>query len=70
MGPQQQVPPMYSAVKIDGKKLYELARKGQSVERKPRNIVIHQMELQEYDGKNRTATCGLFQGNVYSHSVP
>ena len=51
MGPQQQVPPMYSAVKIDGRKLYELARKGQSVERKPRNIVIHQMELQEYDGK-------------------
>ena len=51
IGPQQQVPPMYSAVKIDGRKLYELARKGQSVERKPRNIVIHQMELQEYDGK-------------------
>lgn len=51
MGPQQQVPPMYSAVKIDGRKLYELARKGQSVERKPRNIVIHQLELQEYDGK-------------------
>ena len=51
MGPQQQVPPMYSAVKIGGRKLYELARKGQSVERKPRNIVIHQLELQEYDGK-------------------
>lgn len=42
---------MYSAVKIDGRKLYELARKGQSVERKPRDIVIHQLELQEYDGK-------------------
>ena len=61
---------MYSAVKIDGRKLYELARKGQSVERKPRNIVIHQLELQRIRWKNRTATCGLLQGNVYSHSVP
>ena len=44
-GPQQQIPPMYSAVKIQGKKLYELARKGQTVERKPRNIVIHDIKL-------------------------
>jgi tRNA pseudouridine55 synthase len=51
MGPQQQIPPMYSAVKIGGKKLYELARKGQNVERKPREIVIHQLELQRFDGK-------------------
>lgn len=45
MGPQKQVPPMYSAVKVQGKKLYELARKGQSVERKPRDIVIHDLKL-------------------------
>ena len=45
LGPQQQIPPMYSAVKIQGKKLYELARKGQTVERKPRNIVIHELKL-------------------------
>lgn len=44
-GPQQQIPPMYSAVKIQGRKLYELARKGQSVERKPRDIVIHELRL-------------------------
>lgn len=44
-GPQQQVPPMYSAVKIQGRKLYELARKGQTVERKPRDIVIHELKL-------------------------
>ncbi len=51
IGPQQQTPPMYSAVKIGGKKLYELARKGQNVERKPRNIVIRELELQRFDGK-------------------
>lgn len=45
LGPQQQIPPMYSAVKIGGRKLYELARKGQTVERKPRNITIEALEL-------------------------
>ena len=43
-GPQSQVPPMYSAVKIGGRKLYELARKGQDVARKPRDITIHELE--------------------------
>ena len=50
-GPQQQIPPMYSAVKIGGKKLYELARKGQSVERRPRDIVIRDLELLDFDGQ-------------------
>ena len=38
-----QVPPMYSALKINGQKLYDLARKGQEVERKPRPITIHEL---------------------------
>ena len=38
-----QVPPMYSALKVDGQKLYELARKGKEVERKPRPITIHEL---------------------------
>ncbi len=46
-GELEQIPPMYSAVKIKGKKLYELARKGQEVERAARNITIHQLELLE-----------------------
>ena len=46
-GTQQQVPPMYSAVKINGQKLYDLARKGKEVERKPRNITIFELELLE-----------------------
>lgn len=44
-GEIQQVPPMYSAVKINGKKLYELARKGVEVERKARTVTIHSLEL-------------------------
>ncbi|MDD2502429.1 MAG: tRNA pseudouridine(55) synthase TruB [Clostridia bacterium] len=41
-GEQNQTPPMYSAIKLDGKKLYELARKGIEVERKPRKILIRE----------------------------
>ena len=43
----EQVPPMYSAIKINGKKLYELARKGREVERKPRPVTIHALTLEE-----------------------
>jgi len=42
-----QIPPMYSAIKIGGKKLYELARKGVTVERKPRPVVIHDIKIIE-----------------------
>ena len=44
-GPIEQVPPMYSAIKVNGKKLYELARKGKEVERKPRPVTIHALEV-------------------------
>lgn len=44
-GEQQQVPPMYSALKKDGVPLYKLARKGETVERKARTIVIHSIDL-------------------------
>ena len=42
-----QLPPMYSAIKINGQKLYDIARKGGEVERKPRNITIYELELVE-----------------------
>lgn len=45
LGEQQQLPPMYSAKKIAGKKLYELAREGKQVERKPANITIYQLDI-------------------------
>lgn len=47
VGPYDQVPPMYSALKIDGKRLYQLAREGKSVERKPRPVVIRELEVLE-----------------------
>lgn len=51
-GKIQQIPPMYSAVQVDGKRLYELARKGVEVERKPRDIEIFSLELIESDAEN------------------
>lgn len=48
IGKQQQIPPMYSAIKIDGKKLYELARAGKTVDVPPRQIEIFDIELLEY----------------------
>ena len=42
-----QIPPMYSAIKREGKKLYELARRGQEVERQPRPVTIYELELLE-----------------------
>ena len=44
-GDIRQIPPMYSAIKKEGKKLYELARRGQEVERQPRPITIYELEL-------------------------
>ena len=49
-GEIQQIPPMYSAVKINGQKLCDLARKGKQVERKPRTITIHDLTLLAFDG--------------------
>ena len=45
IGKSKQVPPMYSAIKVNGKKLYEYARKGQTIEIKPREIEIYGIEL-------------------------
>ncbi len=49
VGSQLQVPPMYSAKKVNGKKLYELARKGIEIERKPSEIEIYSLELLEFN---------------------
>lgn len=50
VGEQEQVPPMHSALKFQGKRLYELARRGETVERPPRRIVIHTIELRRFAG--------------------
>ena len=49
-GKIQQIPPMYSAIKVDGKKLYDLARQGKEVERNPREIEIFELTCLEFAG--------------------
>ena len=49
-GKIMQVPPMYSALKINGQKLVDLARKGKTVERQPREIVIFELTMLEFSG--------------------
>ena len=49
-GQIQQIPPMYSALKVNGQKLCDLARKGKEVERQPRAITIHKLECIEFSG--------------------
>ena len=58
-GEIQQIPPMYSAIKINGQKLCDLARKGREVERKPRTITIHKLECTDFSGDTArlTVTC-------------
>lgn len=48
-GAYDQIPPMFSALKVNGKKLYELARDGKEVERKPRRVTIHEIKILEMD---------------------
>ncbi len=52
IGKQQQIPPIYSAIKVNGKKLYEYARKGQEVKIEPRNIEIYYIKLLNIDEEN------------------
>ena len=58
-GEIQQIPPMYSAIKIGGQKLCDLARKGREVERQPRTVTIHKLECTEFTGDTArlTVTC-------------
>ena len=58
-GDIMQIPPMYSAIKVNGQKLYDLARKGREVERQPRPITIHELTLlgMEADGIHLRVRC-------------
>jgi len=59
VGPIQQIPPMVSAIKIDGKRLHQLAREGKTVERKPRSVTVHRLEVSELAGAEPHASGGL-----------
>ena len=63
-GEIEQVPPMYSAIKIKGKKLYELARKGKEVERPPRPVTIRELELAGSVGRDDPGAPSL-DGSAY-----
>ena len=54
-GEIQQLPPIYSAIKVNGKKLYEYARNGETVEIKPRTVIISRLELVGFDFEAQTA---------------
>ena len=54
IGKQEQIPPIYSAIKVKGKKLYEYARKGVKVEIQPRQIEIYDIELINIEQQNKT----------------
>ena len=62
IGEIEQIPPMYSALKVDGKKLYELARQGIEVERKARLIEIKFIDIVEFDGVKGKIRCGVSKG--------
>ena len=53
VGKQEQIPPMYSAIKVNGKKLYEYARKGEKVKIEPRKIEIYDINLLEIDKEEK-----------------
>ena len=61
-GEIQQIPPMYSALKVNGQKLYDLARKGKEVERQPRTITIHALELLDFTGETATLRVACSKG--------
>ena len=52
LGEQKQIPPMYSAIKLHGQKLYDIARRGGTVEREPRTITIHTLEYLGMEGED------------------
>jgi tRNA pseudouridine55 synthase len=51
-GPQQQIPPMHAAIKVDGKPLYVYARAGETIAREPRSIIINDIQVIDFNDKN------------------
>ena len=62
IGKQTQIPPMHSAIKVNGQKLYELARKGKTIDRQPRPIEIYDIKLLKYRGNTLTFKVNCTKG--------
>ena len=58
-GEIEQIPPIYSAIKVKGKKLYEYARSGEKVEIKPRKVIIDKIELIDFNYEKQQATINI-----------
>jgi tRNA pseudouridine55 synthase len=64
----EQLPPMYSAVKVDGKRLYSYARKGEEVERRARQVFIESFDIQKVNGDTVTARV-VCSGGTYVRTL-
>ncbi len=62
VGQQEQIPPMYSAIKVGGRRLYDLARQGIEIERKPRQIEIREIEVEDVSLPEITMTVTCSKG--------
>lgn len=62
LGKSTQIPPMYSAIKVDGRELYKYAREGKEIERKPREIFIHELKLVNYKENEITFIAKVSKG--------
>lgn len=62
LGEQDQIPPIYSAIKMQGKKAYEVARKGQNIELAARKVVIHSIKLLNFNYPNLQMECEVSAG--------
>ena len=60
LGETEQIPPMYSAVSIGGKRLYELAREGKEIERRPRRIRVDKIEVLSFDENSQTGNLKIY----------
>ncbi|WP_260924015.1 tRNA pseudouridine(55) synthase TruB [Novosphingobium sp. 9] len=68
-GPISQVPPVYSALKIDGERAYDLARAGVEVEMKSREVTIHALELLDFDAENDATLLAEVSKGTYIRSL-
>ncbi len=62
LGTRLQVPPMYSAIKMDGQPLYKLARQGKEIEREAREVTVHELDFQSYNGRDVELTLRCSSG--------
>ena len=62
MGPIEQIPPMYAAIKVKGRKLYELARQGKEIRREPRVVTIHAIDIVDWQPPDLTLDVACSSG--------